>query len=54
MQLELSRALYMDERDSRPKEPAMSELRRTVTDLVAALGQLAEPEILRATRTGRS
>ena len=54
VQLGLSRALYMDERDSRPKEPAMSELRRTVTDLVAALGQLAEPEILRATRTGRS
>jgi len=46
VQLELSRALYMDERDSRPREPAMSDLRRGLTELVATLTELAAPAAL--------
>lgn len=53
VQLELSRALYMDERDSRPREPAMAELRRALTGLVAALGQLAEPAALAQASSAR-
>lgn len=53
VQLELSRALYMDERDSRPKEPAMGDLRRALTGLVAMLGHLSKPAVLPAARSGR-
>ena len=53
VQLELSRALYMDERDSRPREPAMSELQRTLTALVAMLGRLEKPVAASAGRGAR-
>ncbi|MCA9578120.1 MAG: N-formylglutamate amidohydrolase [Polyangiales bacterium] len=43
VQLELNRALYMDERDSRPKDQHFEALRASLRQLVARLGRLPRP-----------
>jgi N-formylglutamate amidohydrolase len=43
VQLELSRALYCDERDSRPKPAGVASLRALLGDLVGSLGRLPPP-----------
>ena len=43
VQLEINRALYVDERDSRPREEGLTALRRLLTDLLRQLGELPPP-----------
>jgi N-formylglutamate amidohydrolase len=43
VQLEINRALYVDERDSRPKEEGLAALRRLLTELLRQLGELPRP-----------